>query len=730
MMGAMVKHKGRLFYLFFLSGFCSLVYQVIWLRLAFAAFGITTQVISVLLSVFMLGLSLGSWATGKWIVSASNRFRISPIFFYGLAEAIIGGGAFAVPALFRTFSSGLLHLGEMNSFGYFAASGVLIAAALLPWCICMGMTFPLMMAYIRRDGEGETGFSFLYSANVAGAMSGAALTAVYLVETFGFSRTLEVAALGNALIAASSFFLGLRDPYIPSQSGATDCSGNAILSKPQGNQRRIFAILFATGLCSMGMEVVWARAFTPITETSIYAFAFLLTTYLLATRLGSRSYRKHLDRDALIEPDRLLVWLAIAAFFPLLMNDPRVYPTAANVFLSLLPFCGLLGYLTPQLVDRYSQGRADLVGSAYSVNVLGCILGPLATGYLLLPWIGVKWSLFLLAAPFVAYAAVYLGRTVGRTRKNRWSAAALGVVLILSLTARTFEEGESGAKEEVRRDSTATVISFGEGMQKRLLVNGVGMTKLTPITKIMAHLPLSMMRQKPESALVICFGMGTTFRSIMSWGIDATAVELVPSVRDAFGYYHADAHQVLSSPHAHVVIDDGRRFLSRSAMRFDLITLDPPPPVEAAGSSLLYSIEFYGLVKSHLKPGGILQQWFPGGEDRILHSVARSLRESFPYVRVYHSVEGWGFHFLASQQPFADEGEDQLLSRMPENARKDLMEWFPDHDIHEILHDIISRQIPLEQILGGADSPLLRDDRPYNEYFIVRRVFGGTLRVF
>src|SRR6266404_5900396 len=106
----MVKHNGWLFCLFFISGFSSLVYQVIWLRLAFAAFGITTPVMSVLLSVFMLALSLGSWTAGKWVVKASAHLRTSPIIFYGLAEAIIGSSAFAVPALFHVFSVRLLRL--------------------------------------------------------------------------------------------------------------------------------------------------------------------------------------------------------------------------------------------------------------------------------------------------------------------------------------------------------------------------------------------------------------------------------------------------------------------------------------------------------------------------------------------------------------------------------------------------------------------------------------------
>src|ERR1039458_4715368 len=89
-----------LFLLFFVSGFCSLVYQVVWTRMAFASFGIITPVLSVVLSVFMLGLAVGSWAGGRWIPVLTKRTGFSAAFFYAGAELVIGLGAFAVPKLF------------------------------------------------------------------------------------------------------------------------------------------------------------------------------------------------------------------------------------------------------------------------------------------------------------------------------------------------------------------------------------------------------------------------------------------------------------------------------------------------------------------------------------------------------------------------------------------------------------------------------------------------------
>src|SRR6516164_9121118 len=133
----------------------------------------------------------------------------------------------------------------------------------------------------------------------------------------------------------------------------------------------------------------------------------------------------------------------------------------------------------------------------------------------------------------------------------------------------------------------------------------------------MAHLPLAL-NGHAQSGLVICFGMGTTARAMLSWGIETRSVDLVPSVPELFGFFFADASSVLADPRMHIVIDDGRRFLLRTSDNYDVITIDPPPPVEAAASSLLYSREFYRVIKTHLKADGILAQWFPSHEKRVL----------------------------------------------------------------------------------------------------------------
>ncbi len=715
---ASVRSLSWFFAFFFLSGFCSLLYEIVWLRLAMAQFGVTSALVSIVLSMFMAGLGLGSWGSGRLIRRYGERMKPHALRYYALTELLIGVSAIVVPHELLWGRMLLERTGLSSSLAYYLASGSWVALTLIPWCTLMGATIPVAMLAIRNDLQRESprSFSFLYLSNVLGAVAGATLPLLF-IEVAGFHGTLKIGAVLNLLIALTATALTLR-PGAPVTTTLSDIASTPVRPDVAGRSRKPLWLLFATGFTSMGMEVVWIRQFTPYLGTVVYAFASILATYLAATFAGSRLYRLW-SRNRKQLP--ALVWpmLGLAAFLPLVAANPEFhFFKLTRLVLGVVPFSLLLGFVTPMLVDRWSEGDPDLAGRAYSINIVGCILGPLLAGFVLLPAMSERWALFLLALPWLVSGLLPGWSSSFRQRVTSYVVVVLALTLVL--TSQAFEDN-FGPPSRVMRDNTATSIATGTGMKKNLLINGIGITGLSPAIKMMAHLPLSFLGHKPRNVLVICFGMGTTYRSMLSWGVPVTGVELVPSVPELFGYYHADGPALLRSPRSHVVIDDGRRYLERTPQSYDVIAIDPPPPVSAAGSSLLYSEEFYAIVKQHLRPGGILHQWLPGCDEVVRASAARSLRNSFPYIRVYPSVGAWGIHFLASMTPIPNRTAKELLAQMPAGAVADMMEWGPEKDPEQHIAAVLNREVAIDSLVAQApEAPALRDDRPVNEYFLWR----------
>jgi spermidine synthase len=713
------------FTFFFISGLCGIVYELVWLRLAMAQFGVTTALTSIVLSMFMGGLGLGSWAAGSLVRVYGNRLKIHSLTLYGLLELLIGCSAIVVP-LQLSYGHRLLEnmtaQAAMSSAAYYLASGAWLGLTLVPWCACMGATIPFVMFAIRSESghESRRSFSFLYLANVVGATAGA-VVAPLLIELGGFHATLRVGACLNAAIAVSAFALALASARTVQRGVMAD--SRAVSGSLRGNRAPLF-LLFLTGLTTMGMEVIWIRLFTPYVGPVVYAFATILAAYLVATFLGSRTYREWSLRG---RRESELSWVALVplGMLALVTSDVRLaLDSSTRVFLGVMPFAGLMGFLTPMLVDRWSGGDPDRAGKAYGINVLGCIVGPMLSGFLLLPFLGERWSTLMLTLPWLAMAvrAAYVHRSRLITRAGAYGAAVAALIILFF----TQDFATQYPQREVLRDSTATVIATGEGMSKKLVINGVDITAMVPIPKMMAHLSLASLAQPPRNALVICFGMGTTFRSAMSWGIPATAVDLVPSVPKLFTYYHRDGGKILASPRARVVIDDGRRFLERSTEEYDVIIIDPPPPVQAAGSSLLYSEDFYAVARKRLRPGGILQQFLPDGvndanDNQLKASVARALQNSFPYVRIFQWNGRQGWHFLASDQPIPVRTAAELAGRMPAAAVADMLEWGPAKTAEKQFALLLSRETKPEQMIAlSPKTPALQDDRPINEYYLLR----------
>jgi spermidine synthase len=609
-----------------------------------------------------------------------------------------------VPAFFSLGYETLLKAGEHHSAGYLFQSWLILTLVLLPVCTLIGATLPFIMKFLEAESGDKNNFGYLYSANLAGALIGC-LMPILLIEIAGFKATLVFTAALNIFCVLLS--LGLYKTT-PRSETALPPSRERDASIPA----RYAFIVFLTGFAALGSEVVWIRSFAQTLSTTVYAFAAVLAVYLVSNFAGTWYYLKQRELEKARWLPKLLLLMPAMTLLPAIFTSQALINPASVI--SIAAICFIFGYLTPYLIDKACANDPAKTARLYSFNFLGCILGPLFTTYALFPLAGLNGSL-------VAYSAA-LWIAVWLLMENFFRAQKAHIALYIgALTLTLFLpnlESELRKNGVMYRDQVGYIGAIGKGMDKALLVNGVGMTNLTTITKNMAYLPLAY-RPEAQSVLAICFGMGTTVRSLTRWPLQhITVVELSEGVVKSFAYFHPDAGEVLADPRVKVVIDDGRRFLNRTSEEFDIITIDPPPPVPASGSGLLYSSEFIALAKNRLAPQGILAHWIPENASSFVSgAVIEAMGRHFKHVQIYRGFDADGTHILGSDMPLPPLTPALFTRHFPAAAMKDLKEWHP-----EMRFEAIAKRAVTPAEVSLKSGRFISDDRLYNEFYILRKL--------
>ena len=183
--------------LFFISGFSALIYQVSWQRLLFTGFGVDLTSITVIISVFMLGLGIGAFFGGR----IGDHFSKKIILIFCFIELLIGIFGFISYSAIHWLQDIMIHSHILiMTFGVFLL-------LLIPTFL-MGSTLPLLTAFFNKH-IGNIGESIgqLYFYNTLGAAMGALSTGFILFNFLTISQTLMLAASLNILIALSIFML-------------------------------------------------------------------------------------------------------------------------------------------------------------------------------------------------------------------------------------------------------------------------------------------------------------------------------------------------------------------------------------------------------------------------------------------------------------------------------------------------------------------------------------------
>ena len=406
-----------------------------------------------------------------------------------------------------------------------------------------------------------------------------------------------------------------------------------------------------------------------------------------------------------------------------------------SAVLVVLPVTVAMGIAFPtssELLRDQRHRAGSAAGWLLAANTVGAILGSLVIPFVLMPTIGSPAIIVGLVFANIAMGIFLAARSrpISRPAIAAGVAIAVGVAVVAATPGRVVQPNEALIAAqgwqlfESREDEIASVQAGQKSVTAELWVGGTSMTLLTVDAKLMPILPL-IARPDSERALVVAFGMGTAFRSALIAGLRTDAVELVPSVPKMFGHYYADADSVLADPRGKVIVADGRNHLELSPERFDIIVTDPPPPIQSSGVSVISSREYYEQGKAHLTDGGVMMQWTPfGTTEADLKEHVRTFASVFEHVTVVRGPGGYGFYMLGSDQPIdlPPERIREVLERP--GILDDISSAFdsPASTVDEWMAVIEGQQWMADDAVRSyaGDGPLITDDQPRPEYFLLR----------
>jgi spermidine synthase len=698
---ALMKPATRLFILtllFFLSGSSALAIELVFVKYLGYVFGTTAYAISTVLAAFMAGLSLGNVMGGRYSERITRRLR-----WYGSLE--LGVGLFAVtsPLLFKGLAEcvGWIGNGLTESDHGIAwltlLRFVLASLVVLPPTVAMGLSFPLLVRFIRDLPDLEGNIGRLYTINTFGAAVGTTACTYVIIGALGLHGTLALVLGVNTLVFFGCLYLdrgdveGRTDPAAARQTAQDEAlvADAATAAEPSVPDRfaqqwlsptAIYIVAAVSGFVTLAFEVLWSHLLATVVGTSTYAFGLVLAIFLVALAVSGAIVSKIVGRLATRS-------VAMVLGLGLLLTGVSVIGSMANWERASAVF-DLVGYFKPSFFGREltramvvswlifvpaltmgivfptalclqrlgKEGSSRRVGITYAVNTAGTIVGSTVTGFLLIEWLGSQGTLRLLGG-FCTLCALPLLLVIER---RLWRFVALGVGLwccgsylyctpwdIAKMTTGSniyFAPGFDRSRhrlvhfvEDVHGGMT-TVVS--DKTENTLMTNGKfegnnGPERLDQI--LVAAIPNLYVKSR-DRALNIGIGTGQTASVLHSFGYrELDVVDISPNIVETSRRWFKDVHHgVFDEKNVHIRIRDGRNHLLLTQAKYDLISIELTSIWFAAAGNL-YSREFYELCRRRMTADGIIQQWVQLHHIELddIATIIATLGSVFPEVELW-----------------------------------------------------------------------------------------------
>jgi len=669
--------------IYFASGVCSLIDEVVWVRLLKLTLGNTVYATSIVVSVFMGGLALGALIMGRYSDSVSRRLRL-----YALLETLITISALSLPWWLK-------HADNVYVWFYRAyhpthtqlllVQIVISAAILLVPSMLMGSTLPLLGRFITAL-EKEAGHLVgrLYALNTLGAATGCFLAGFVLVRAFGVMGALYIAAGLNLLVAFSGWFLSRFSGIAVEQQAVVLESPEVVGVKTADGRFYLLVIaFFMSGLISIGYELLWMRSIVHLLGGFTYVFSAVLTIYLLGNVIGAcigSALVRRLKTPAVWFTVTLsLLGLYGVFYLPLLVfwMSKGSWFIDRQVIIRMIPFShylfkpimhSLCLFLVPAIImgigfpialqawanHMHKVGRST--ATAYGANTIGAVIGGIVTGFLLIPLLGVQLSISILGLSGVWIAAimwaffVHRPRIVGRfvllaaavilaiiavkMPKNLFSTVIEASPLVPDFELVHVKEGIT-TTASVHRDTSGTLYLYSSGQT----LAGENYTARGD-QKMLGHFGV-LLNSNAGSVLSVGFGAGESTFCLAQHKLERIdCVEIAPEIVEiSLKFFRKLNLGDRLDEEVNMIYMDAKNYLHLTDINYDVIFNDCIHPRFFAENASLYAKEYFESAKKNLRGRkGLFLSYVPlyRMTPSVLNSIVGTAMDVFPHVTIWY----------------------------------------------------------------------------------------------
>ena len=683
------RYTPALLLLFVGSGCAALVYEVVWFQLLQLVIGSSAISLGVLLGTFMAGMCIGSLFLPRLVAADQHPLRVYAYLELGIAVLgiLLLFGMPLISGIYTAWAG----TGGVSIF----LRAIAAAICLLPPTMLMGATLPAMSRWVETTPQGVSWLGFFYGGNTVGAVLGSLLAGFYLMRVHDMHVATYVAVALNVLVAVIALLIA----RVARHDNAAAPHDTRIATAP--GAWAIYVAIAISGMTALASEVIWTRLLSLLFGATAYTFSLILAVFLLGIGIGS-SAGSALARN-IKHPRIALGWvqmslcaaIAWASYMlalslpywpidPSLSTDPwfNFQLDLARGLWVLLPGAILWGASFPLALAAVAANGQDpgrLVGGVYAANTVGAIVGALGGSLLLVTWLGSQHAQQALIIVSGLSALLLLEPLPGNDSRHRSAFAGMLPIVVAAvcaaLLARNVPEIPKvlvayGRYAATRVNQPMEIVYMGEGWNASVAVSrlpggvlnyhnaGKVQASSEPqdmrLQRMLGHLT-TLIPKDPSKVLVIGCGAGVTAGavSIEPRLKQLTIAEIEPLVPQVVSTYFAEHNfDVVRNPKTRVHLDDARHYLLTTDEKFDAITSDPLDPW-VKGAAMLYTREFFEIVKSRLNPGGVVTLFVQLYESNMpaVKSEIATFMEAFPNGVVWgNTQDGRGYDLVLMAQ--------------------------------------------------------------------------------